>query len=285
MKRALRIVFLLIGAGSAALSFSCKATPCPDTIGPDGGVEKHPNCTQLQTTIEYTGTARTGSGKWATGQAISITNVLGDVKVAADSPIADEVQISGTPFTRDTQDDTGKQSATTRLGNMASPTVTSDATSVVVKATGGGFDGYRLTVHIPSAFDGAITVNQDTGDATLHSATGAKSSTVHTGVGDITADNLTGTINLTSGNGKLTVSATPSGPGNVLQTDLGDINATIGMANLMITAKTDFGGTVSFPATWTMQTLTPDKTGGSATIGDGSGALNATTKNGSIFFQ
>src|SRR4029450_96673 len=102
--------------------------------------ENHTNCTQLQTTIEYTGTARTASGKWATGQTISISNVLGDVKVAADSPVADEVQISGTPFTRDTQDDTGKPSPTTRLTNMAPPTVTSDATSVVVKATGGGFD-------------------------------------------------------------------------------------------------------------------------------------------------
>src|SRR5258708_36318474 len=133
MNRALQIAFLFSGGSAAALSLTgCKASACPDTVGPDGGVETHPNCTQLQSTIEYTGTPRTGSAMWATGQAISITNVLGDVTVAADNPAADQGQISGTPFTRDTQDDTGKQNATTHLTNMASPTVTSDANGVVV---------------------------------------------------------------------------------------------------------------------------------------------------------
>ena len=58
----------------------------------------------------------------------------------------------------------------------------------MVKAPGGGFDGYQFTVHIP-AFNGAISSLQNNGDATLHGAAAAKSSTVHTGVGDITADN------------------------------------------------------------------------------------------------
>jgi hypothetical protein len=285
MNRALKIGLLSVGGCYAAISLAgCKATPCPDTIGPDGGTVTHDNCVQLEPTYPYEDQVRMSSTGWASGQAISIKNQNGDVTVAADSTAAGEVQVSGTPFTRDTKDETGKQNATARLGKMANPTVITDASGVIVSAPGGGVDGYRLIVHIPAAFDGAISVTNGAGGVTHHSAAGAKSTTIHTDAGDVTADNLTGTINLSCGAGDLTVSATPSGPGNVLHSDVGDINVSIGMANLMISATPE-GGMVTFPAAWGMPTLSTDMKTSSVTIGDGSGALVATTGLGSIFFQ
>jgi Putative adhesin len=286
MNRALKIGLLSVGGCYAAISLAgCKASACPDTAGPDGGTVTRDNCVQLEPTYPYEDKPRLSSTKWATGQAISIKNQNGEVAVSADSTVADEVQVSGTPFTRDTKDAAGQQSATNRLGAMANPTVTTDVSGVIVSAPGGGvFDGYRLTVHVPAGFDGAIAVTGGAGEVTLHSAAGAKSTTIHNGAGKVTADNLTGTIDLSTGSGDLSVSATPSGPGNVLHTEVGDINVSIGMANLKISATPE-GGMVTFPAAWGMPILSTDMKTSSVTIGDGSGALVATTGLGSIFFQ
>jgi hypothetical protein len=250
MKTALRIALLFIGGSNAALSLAgCKTSACPDTVGADGGVETHPNCVQLQPTIEYDDmTPRTGAVAWTPGEAVSITSKNGDVTVSSDSTAADQVQISGIGFTRDTSDATGKQNATDHLTAMASPDITTDASGVVVNAPGGGFDGYKLTVHLPVAFNGAFKISQSNGDVTL--------------------------------------SATPTGAGSFIHTDVGDINANIGMANVKVTAKSEFGGTVMFPATWTVQMLDDaGMTSGTATVGDGSGTLDVLTKNGSIFLN
>jgi hypothetical protein len=283
MTRVSQVALLIIG--TSALLGGCKTSACPDTALPDGGTETHPNCVQVQPTIEYDDmTARVSSAAWASGVPITITNQLGDVFISADSTSPTQVQVSAVGFTRDTQDDTGKANATNVLKNMANPTVTGDTTSVVVNAAGGGVSGFKLTVKIPAAFDGAITVSENTGTVTFHGASAAKTTTIHTSVGDITADNLVGTINLSSGNGDLTVSATPAGTGNVLETDLGDINATIGGANLKVSA-TPSGGSVTFPMGWGMATQSADMMTSTVTVGDGSVTLDATTKLGSIYFQ
>jgi hypothetical protein len=245
MNRALRIAFLFIGGSAAAFSIAgCKTSKCPDTVGPDGGVETHPDCVQLQPTVEYDDkTARTSNAMWTMGQPVSISNKNGDITVLSDSTAADQVQVSAIGFTRDTGDDTGKANATAHLTAMANPTVTSDASGVTVSGGGGGVDGYKLTVHLPAAFNGAFHVTQ--------------------------------------GNGDVTLSAVPTGAGNFIHSDNGDINASLGMANVSITAKTELG-MVSFAMALMMPVIAADMQSGTAKLGDGSGTLDVLTKNGNV---
>jgi hypothetical protein len=246
MNRNLRIAFLFIGGSVAFSSSGCKTTKCPDTVGPDGGVETHPDCVQVQSTIEYDDqTPRTSSAKWAMGQPVSISNENGDITVLSDSTAADEVQVSAIGFTRDTGDDTGKANATQHLKNMPNPTVTADPTAgVTVSGLVKGYDGYKMTVHLPPGFNGAFHVTQSNGDVTL--------------------------------------SAVPTGNGNFIHSDNGDINASLGMANVSITAKTEFGGAVTFAPTFMMPMISMDMLSGTAKLGDGSGTLDVLTKNGSV---
>jgi hypothetical protein len=246
MNRALRIAFLFIGGSAATFSIAgCKATKCPDTVGPDGGTVTHDNCVQLQPTVEYDDmTPRLSNAAWTMGTPVSISNTNGDITVLSDSTAADQVQVSAIGFTRDTGDDTGKANATAHLTKMANPTVTGDATGVTVSGPGGGVDGYKLTVHLPTGFNGAFHVTQSNGDVTL--------------------------------------SAVPTGAGNFIHSDNGDINASLGMANVSITAKTEFGGAVTFAPNFVMPVIAMDMLSGTAKLGDGSGTLDVLTKNGSV---
>jgi hypothetical protein len=91
-------------------------------------------------------------------------------------------------------------------------------------------------------------------------------------------------INLNSTVGDIDVSAVPGGADNVIHSDVGAVRARIGMANLAITAQTGLGK-VTFPAAWTAQMVSSDGKSGTATLGDGSGALSVTTNNGNIDFS
>jgi hypothetical protein len=261
-------------------SAGCKVTECEETQ-PDGGVVKKENCVTLQPTIEYRDARlRTGAQAWTTGRSFSITNRNGPVTVAVGSAGDERVQFSGTPFTRETDDDEGRQKATNKLGAMADPAFGGgDYISLV--APGGGVDGYDLKVWVPPTFDAALTVVTENGTTTVHGADGTTSTTVTSHA--IIATNLKRTVNLHSEVGDIDASGVPSGTGNVIRADLGDIVARIGAgANLGITAKSD-SGMVTFPTEWN-QTVNPDRMAGSATLGDGSGTLSVTTGGGDITF-
>jgi hypothetical protein len=251
MLRTLKIVSATVATLVAIGALSgCKVSACSDAQAIDGGKQTtKDNCLQFEPTVEYDGTARTASQPWSSGKAVSIRNRNGDLTIASDSTSATDVQVSGIPFTRDGTSDAEKQSATNHLTAMASPGVSLDATgNVVIDGPGGGFDGYKLTVHLPSAFDGVIGATND--------------------------------------NGQIIYSGTPTTTGNTLHSDNGDVTATFGSASkVTATASTDLGVVVIRGAAWMSSMEATDQKSGSAVLGDGTGSFSATTGLGDVVIQ
>lgn len=257
----------------------CKVTECTENL-PDGGTAQKDNCVQLEPTVEYRDSnKRTGEAAWTSGHSISISNRNGPLTVALGAPGDQRVQFAGYPFTRDTNNAEGEQKAKTRLAAMAVPAFAA-GDNINLSAPGGGVDGYDLTVWIPANFDSSLTIVNDNGKTSLTGADGTTTTTVTSH--EIAATNLKRAINLHATVGDIDFGGLPSGAGNVVKTDLGDIVARIGAANLSITAKTD-SGMVTFPTTWSTN-IAMDKMSGSATLGDGSGTLSVTSGGGDIGF-
>jgi len=239
------VALVVVGAGAG-----CKVTACPDTQAIDGGKSStnNDNCLQFEPTVEYDGTARTATQAWSTGRAVSIRNRNGGLTVTSDSTSPTDVQVSGIPFTRDGTSDAEKQNATAHLTAMASPSVSVDATgNIVVDAPGGGFDGYKLTVRLPAAFDGVVGATNDNGD--------------------------------------ITYTGTPTSVGNTLHSANGDVTATVGAGSRITATGSTNLGIVVFRGAWTSPVVEADQKSGSAQLGDASGSFNATTDLGDVVFQ
>jgi hypothetical protein len=262
----------LVALGTA----SCKVTECTEST-PDGGSVKKENCVQLQTTIEYREmNERAGGQAWTSGSPISITNKNGSLTVALANPGDERVAFAGTAFTRETDDAEGAERAKANLRGLGDPAFSGDFVSLL--APGGGVNGYHLKVWIPADFDSTLTIRTENGTTTLHGANRSVSTVVDSHA--IFAYDLRGTVNLRSRVGDIEARGIPSGMGNVIRAENGDIATYLGAANLAITAKSE-SGMVSFPAAW-MPNLAADKMSGSATLGDGSGTLNVSTGLGDI---
>jgi hypothetical protein len=233
----------------------------------------------------YEGTAKTVSAAWATGKIVTINNGNGSVSVDTASPTS-EVSVTGAPFAIEPDDDPGKQTALTEMNTKLLLAATPDANgNVSVSGNGTGTYGFELTVHLPTSFDGPLSVTSGNGPVKLATSPTSPSTTINGSAGDIDARNLAGTVVIKNGAGGIAVSATPSGSGNSIKTDVGDINARISpQANLTITATTAFGGSVT-PAQGTTANLSPDKMSASITLGDGTGVLVVSTGNGNVIFQ
>ena len=271
-------------AGLTALGMTgCKITECTENL-PDGGTVKKENCVQLQPTVEYRDArTRQGAKDWTSGRPVSITNPNGPVTVALGAPGDARVQFAGTAFTRETSNAEGEQKAKDHLSKMADPAFAA-GDDVTLAAPGGGVDGYDLTVYLPPNFDSTLKVVTQNGKTTIHGADGTTST--HVTSHEIVFNNMRGTVNLTAKVGDITTYGVPSGPGNVIKTELGDIIVSLGAANLTITAVSSSSlpsEVVTFPMGWT-STVTADKKSGSATLGDGTGTLNVTA-DGSITFH
>ena len=250
----------------------CKVTECTENL-PDGGTIKRENCLQLEPTIEYREQdERTGAQPWTSGRAVTIHNRNGSLEVATGSAGDERVQFAGTAFTRETDNAEGREKAKNRLIAIATP-VFGGTDSITLDAPGGGVDGYHLKVFLPLNFDAALTVVTDNGKTTIHGADGTTSTTVTSH--EIRALNMKRTVNLHSEVGNIEARGVPSGPGNIIKADLGKVDVFLGAANLAVTATSE-SGMVTFPAGWN-STVTADKRGGSATLGDGTGTLSVTS--------
>jgi hypothetical protein len=274
----------LAGLHAVATTTGCKVTSCTETTA-DGGMTTKDNCYQLEPTVEYRdGRVRTGFQNWAIGTGVTVINRNGPLNVEVDPGLDGQVVFSGIAFTREVSGEAGKQKATDRLATTADPAINlGPSGNIVVEALGKELDGYDLTVRLPTNFNGPLSIDAKNGKLTLRGS-GEIPSTTAVAHG-IFAEKLRNTIHLTSAVGDIDVSALPSRGGNVIHNELGDIRATIGMANLTITAKTDFGAKVTFPPAWTGQVISADGLSGTATLGDGSGSLLVTTENGDIVFS
>lgn len=254
----------------------CKVTECTQDL-PDGGTTKKENCFTLEPTVQYNdANKRAGEVAWSRGRSITITNPNGPLTVAPGSPGDNRVQFAGIPFTRETDNAEGEQRAKNKLAGMAPPAF-SGGDNVNLAAPGGGVDGYDLTVWIPANFDSSLTLVNNNGTTKLTGVPGTTTTNVTSHA--IIASQLRGSINLHSEVGDIQFDGIPSGSGNVVLADLGKIDATIGAANLSITAKASAPRVVTFPSTWASN-LSADKASGSATLGDGSGTLSVTSEGG-----
>jgi hypothetical protein len=264
---------------AASGATGCKLSECTETTA-DGGVVKKENCLQIEPTVEYRDERhRVGSAAWISGRPITITNKNGDVRVGVGGDGDERVTFDGIAFTRETNNDQGKQKATAHLTTMADPAFDPTFPTTVV-APGGGYDGYELTVWVPKDFDAALTIVTENGTTRLNGPEGATTTTVTSH--DIDATDLRQGINLHSTVGTIIFRGTLSGTTNVVQADLGDITGVLGASsNVGITATAT--ETVTFPAAWN-QTVNPDKKAGSATLGDGTGMLTVTAKLGKVDF-
>jgi len=269
---------------SFVVSSGCKITQCTETAA-DGATSKKDHCLSAEPTIEYReGTPRIASETWSPGRAVSIINHNGPLRVDVDTTLEGRVTVSGIAFTREVASEVGKQNATDRLAQTAAPSLTvDDLGHIAIDAPGQGVvDGYDLTVRLPPAFDGALKIDAQNGKLTLLGADRAEKTTA-TAHG-IVAHNLRNAIHLTSTVGEIEVSALPSGGGNFIHSEVGNIRATIGLANLAITAKTALGR-VTFPPSWSATMVTADGLSGTVNLGDASGSLAVTTENGNIDFS
>jgi hypothetical protein len=233
------VTTLLLGAAG------CKVSACPDSPAIDGGKQTtKENCIQFQPTEQFTGNTRTVTNAWSAGKNVTVTSGNGEIKILSDGS-ATEVRVEGIPFTRDTHDQA--DNAYGRLAARPDPAISADAAgNVTVNSPYNGFDGYRLTVHLPATFDGVLVAS--------------------TGAGDVTH------------------SGTVATAGNSLHTGAGDVASTVGAgSNFKATGKTGLG-LVAFTGTWTSPTVAADQRSGSAQLGAGAGSLDATTDVGDITF-
>jgi hypothetical protein len=268
-------------AGLTALgTVSCKVSECTETTA-DGGTIKKENCLQVETTVEYRDArTRQGAKDWTSGRPISITNRNGPVTVQLGNAGDARVQFAGTAFTRETNNAEGEQKAKDRLSKMGDPAFAAGDNITLAAPDGNPVDGYELTVSIPPDFDSALTIVTSNGKTTVFGADGATSTSVTSH--EIVMTNMRRTVNLHAKVGDIDARGIPSGPGNVIKTEVGDVTVHLGAANLGITAQSE-SGMVNFPMGWN-STVNPDKMAGSATLGDGSGTLSVTSGLGNITF-
>jgi hypothetical protein len=283
MNRTGKLAFIFLVLGGSAFATGCKASACPDTSSDAGGTKS--NCVQLESLKRYNGTAFTRTGTFTSGKAISITSPNGDIKVDA-TAASGQITVDASPYDMQTGDDAGQQAAIANMNNVLMVTLDDASGTITVSSGGKTYLGADLQVHLPADFDAALTVNQTGAGAVTVEGSGMGSSTSLTAsAGDIVAHNLINHVEITGGASAVELSATPSGPGNFVHTDVGDINASIAtLANLTITAKTDFGGTVTVAPGWNANTAA-DMMSAGITLGDGSGKLDVATGNGNIVFH
>jgi hypothetical protein len=232
----------------------------------------------------YVGTPVTNAAAWSAGKSVTITN--GNGKIVVDTAgAALEVSATATPFAMETGDAQGMQTALAVMSSNLHLVVAADPSgNVTVSGDGTGYRGFDIAVHLPSAFNGALSVMGNYGSVTVDTSATSPSTTVSASAGDIVVRSAVGHLSINGKASSIDVSANPSGAGNIIKTDVGDINAAIGAsANLTVTARSDLG--IVTPAAGMNATLSPGNASATITLGNGSGALDVATGMGDITFR
>lgn len=244
------------------------------------------NCVRSETTIEYTGNASNTSAAYASGNDVEIVSHNGQVDVTVGS--GDEVGVEFRPFTRNTDDPEGEDAATAELADKLILEVTAEGDTVRVRVgTRDGstsFLGAHITVTLPADFDGGFTVSQNNGsvEADLRGSSPA-STTVVTDNGGIELYGAAGPLEVTGGNGDVTVAIAAwggDGEDGAIYADNGDIALTV-------PAAADGTLTLSASEGITDEGVPGEKVendaGASYTMGDGAGAhVDVTADFGAI---
>lgn len=267
MNRSLTTFALVALTG--ALSFA--ATGCKVSSCDEGDV-----CAKSETLIQYTGNDGTATAAYADGQGISISGVNGSIEVKVGGS---EVSATFSPFTMDTDDQAGEDSAKEDLAkNLVLEVSPGDPVVVKVARRDGGssYLGANVVVTIPSSFNGAFEVAQGNGSTDVN--LGSVSPTVTKVISDngsIDVAGATGRLDIQTDNGDVTVSVSTwgaAGQDGTILSGLGDVNVSVpddanGSISLYAPDETV---SATFPSDWAKEEAAANSV--TYTMGDGEGA-------------
>ena len=180
--------------------------------------------------------------------AVKITNVNGSIWVDTAGPTG-FVTVTGRPFATGSDDDAAKQAAMAAAAALKL-TVSTDPTSGAVTVDGSGDDtsGFDLTVHLPYPFGGLVSITSGNGYVHYVGSSGSTGCTINVTRGDVFVQDGGKTLNINGGTSNITVITLPTLIGTSITTKVGNINASIPQAAvLLITATSASGGTVTPP--------------------------------------
>lgn len=258
--------------GGLLLVGACKVTSCPDA---DGGMQ-----TCVESLVKYKGTGIDKSIAAPSGKNITVVSPNGTVTVNVDAQ-AGQVTVSATPFAFDSKD--GEMSAQNTMNTKLHFNTDEPNGTFTLVQDGGGSYGFDIIVHLPPTFDASIDIEQANGEVTINGVAGAVLTKVVSQNGGITAAGFGGGLYLTTQNGAVAASGGITGPGNLIHTEVGDVDYTLSQGpNLTITAKADSGNVVlpsPVPTGWTVTGASPSET---ITVGDASGKVDVSSAFGDV---
>jgi hypothetical protein len=207
--------------------------------------------------------------------AVKITNVNGAIWVDTAGPTG-FVTVTGRPFATGADDDAARQAALAAAAALHLD-VSVDSTTGMVNIDGQGDDtrGFDLTVHLPYPFGGLVNITSGNGNVRYVGSSGSSGCTINVTRGDVFVQDAGKILNIKGGTSNISVVTLPTLVGTSITTQVGNINAWIPQAAvLLITATTATGGTVTPPPNKAVE-LQVDPTTGDTTdtaSGDDGGA-------------
>lgn len=227
----------------------------------------------------YEGTALSPDPiNYSAGQGVRIIGANGAISVSSTGGSA--VGVVFKPFTKDKGDSAGEKQAQDEMSHQIHYAAQTRGGEIVIEVTRDGgsntYLGADIAVTIPTAFNGAFTVQQGNGSVDAALGGGATSVTVtNSGAGDIAVNGVSGRLAI-SGDFDVSVGVTAWAPagqdGSVSAGDLGSIAIRIpASATGSLTAQA--GQTISdggLPSNWTSAESAANSK--SYTMGSGAGA-------------
>jgi hypothetical protein len=224
-------------------------------------------------TRQYSGTPVTPMPAMITRSgAVKINNVNGSVWVDTAAPTG-FITVTGRPFATGPDDDSARQAAMAAAAALKLDVSTDSSGAVTVDGSGSDTTGFDLTVHLPYPFGGLVSVTSGNGYVHYVGSSGSTGCTINVTRGDIFVQDGGKTLNINGGTSNITVITLPTLIGTSITTKVGNINAQIPQAAvLLIKATTASGGTVTPPPNKAVE-LNVDPTSGDTTdTGDDGGA-------------
>lgn len=251
MKTSIRFLALaLLGGGLIAGTTGCEVQNCSNKA--DGGTSSGGTCVQAKSLKKFVGTDRNKTAPWASGDSVTISSFNGPISVVK----ASSATTVGATFTPTDLRAYDTSNADVQADFAAlSTTVTSDANgnvNVKVAQSGNAHSGLgaELTVALPTAFDGNLTVTSKNGDSKIQFVGNAQLVKLSSDNGDCNvATGSAASISLDCNNGDVSASAgaLPAGAaGGTVSTGNGSITMKFdGSQKFNVQASALAGGTVS----------------------------------------
>jgi hypothetical protein len=201
---------------------------------------------QVSEVRRYSGTALAKNVALSKGN-VTITNRNGSVWVDT-AGRAGSLDVIARPFASGPDDAAAEQAAVATMSQLSLATMPDPSGGVVVSGSGDDASGFDLIVHLPYPFGGLLTITVTNGYVHYVGSSGANGATLKVTTGDIFVQDGGKNLQIKGGRSNINLIALPTITGTSIATDDGNITAQIpDSANLLITATTASGGTITPP--------------------------------------